>query len=161
MNTIGNNILAELHSIHHALKTVFTNTFKSNAIKEIIVLTDCQTAIKMTNNTLAFNTNTNQSNWFITSEIIKVPKFLRSVGIKAKRDWTPGHANDKLSNLADSLAKTLAHFSTLSVSTDCNHKTLRLDTTPVNFNNTTQFPPRNSKENCRKNLIKTNKTVNA
>ena len=86
-NTIGNNILAELHSIHHALRTVFTH-FKNNTIKEIIVLTDCQTAIKIINNTLTFNTNTNQSNWFITSEIIKVTKFLRSVGIKVKCDWT-------------------------------------------------------------------------
>ena len=44
------------------------------------------------------------------------------------------------------MAKTAAHYVTLSVSTDCNCRTLRLGTTPVNSNNTTQFPPRNSKK---------------
>ena len=130
-NTIADNILAELHSIHHALRTVFTH-FKNNTIKEIIVLTDCQTTIKMTNNTLTFNTNTNQSNWFITSEIIS-DKISEICWYQGQMWLDTGHANDKLNNLADSLVKIAVHYSTLSVSTDCTQRTLRLDTTPVEF----------------------------
>ena len=156
-NTIGNNILAELHSIHHALRTVFTH-FKNNATKR--------------NNCSHWLSNSHQNDQQYTDvqhqyQSVKLGHYFRN------------HQSDKISEICWYQGQMWLDTQMTSWTTLLIHWSKQLPITQLylsalsvimglcaltqllwNSNNTTQFPPRNSKENCRKNLIKTNKTVN-
>ena len=131
---ISTSYSTELTAIDQALqKTLHISSKEPNYVSDIVVFSDCQSAVHTARQPLSFDPELRSEYWTTRNSIANTKSRLRMAGVSVTIEWIPGHTTLPQNEEADRLAKLAATRSVLASKPDLQVPT-PLSTTHLHIN---------------------------